>query len=150
MADVQLSAQDTLTEAELDSAIIAVQAGTSKVWRKVTPAELLTLLDVSTDDESTTTTTGSQGQLIATITLPTGTITSSALHAWTLSSGIPSGISLAVFSGTDDVSLVIPKKRVADEQRGWLFAIVVNDVVEAECTFDIGNVLYFGGCCINK
>ena len=46
MADVQLSAQDTLTEAELDSAIIAVQAGTSKVWRKVTPAEMLTLLGV--------------------------------------------------------------------------------------------------------
>ena len=52
MADLILDDQDTLTEAELDDTIIAIQSGSPKVWRKVTPAELLVLLGVSTEDEA--------------------------------------------------------------------------------------------------
>ena len=62
MADIQLSDQDTLTEAELDDAIIAIQGGDPKEWRKATPNELLTLLGVSTDDTDDTDDTDESGR----------------------------------------------------------------------------------------
>lgn len=83
-------------------------------------------------------TPAAQGQLIASTTLPTGQIAAAA-PSWTLESGIPSSISLGDVGSTTDTGLFVPKSRAVNSQRGWLFSLTINDVVEAECTFDIGS-----------
>ena len=141
MADVQLSDQDTLTEAELDSAIIAVQAGTSKVWRKVTPAELLTLLGVSTEPDV-------KGQLIATMPMPAGTYSRAAppdyitnfFPNWSIESGItgfsiidvPVSTAYGVPVAITDAVLVTPDLRVNNAQFGWFFELTNGDTIVGE------------------
>ena len=134
MAELQLSDQPTLTDTELDDSIIAIQGGDPAQWRKVTPLQLLTLLGVG----------NAQGQLIATMTLPTGDIDDGQrFENWVLESGIPSGFSVAdrTIRGTTytDTTLHVPKTRVIPAQQGWLVSLVVNDVVREECTFNFGH-----------
>ena len=149
MADVQLSDQDTLTAAELDDSIIAIQGGNPKRWLKVTPAELMELLGISTE-------TDVLRQLIATMPMPAGTYSSyqspdfnnNFFPNWSIESGI-TGFSLidapvssfyGVPSSITDAVLVTPDLPVNNAQTGWSFELTNGNTVVGELLVPIDNI----------
>ena len=141
MAELILDDQDTLTAAELDETIIAVQAGTSKVWRKVTPAELLALLGVSTEPDV-------KGQLIATMPMPAGTYSpyerpdynNNFFPNWSIESGVtgfslvdaPVSSNYGVSVAITDAVLVTPDLRINNAQLGWFFELTNGATIVGE------------------
>ena len=140
MAELNLDDQATLNAAELGDAIIAVQGGNPKQWRKVTPNQLLTLIGV--------TPTGSVvGQRIASFEVGVGSYTRNNLFTWVLDPNTPTGFTVndVTFGGTTytDVRLswtTTESKRLADRHIGWLFQYKLDGVIFNEATYTLSGL----------
>ena len=130
MAELPLDNQPTLTDAELGDAIIALQTGNPKQWRKVTPLQLMTLLGYpQTFPPPTPTAVPLRGTYIARAAIPAGDKAFQQLITdWEFQPDIPSGFSFEspVFSGITypNAYIKFPAVPVIDTQRGWYLELL--------------------------
>ena len=153
MAELPLNDQPTLIDTELTDAIIAIQSGTPKQWRKVTPLQLLTLLGYPQDIPTPTPPAPAlKGQHIATAAIPAGTYAvRDYVENWVLESGIPAGITVKnyVFNGIVqgvNSRIMVPRVPVSSTQRGWYMELVEDGAVGAVAivTFGYPDQSYYG------
>ena len=150
MAELNLDDQPTLTAAELADTIIAIQTGTPKQWRKVTPVQLVTLLGLGA--------TPAKGQHIATAQIPSGTYAiRDYVENWVLEPGAPAGITIGdyVFNGVVQATnsrIMVPRVPVSSTQRGWYMELVEDGTVAAVAmvSFSYGGWSYYGSYLIGE
>ena len=141
MADLVLDDQPTLTQAELAECIIAVQSRDPKVWLKVTPAELLTLLSVGNN---------AQGQLIATCSIPVGSHDHVTVFEWTVETGVTIVSVIELYATAvgnrnpvTNGALEVPLTRQGrTTQIGWFVEITNGDTIVYERLFPFNDYVF--------
>ena len=128
MAELNLDDQPTLNADELDDAIIAVQGGSPKQWRKMTPTQLISLLGLDVYRRTH----------VATATVVPGSYITGQLIPWSLTGDAPSELTLLTLNDQIGSELRVGNVPLADWHSGWRLQVYEDDTPVDTVDLNIG------------
>ena len=135
MAERNLNDQPTLNETELADAIIAVQGGTPKQWRKVTPSQLVSLMGMDSYRRTH----------VATATVAPDSYITGQLIPWALTGDAPSELTLLTLNDQIGSELRVGNVPLADWHSGWRLQVYEDDTPVDTVDLNIGYTDEYGG-----